>query len=383
MKTNDESSDRPVSASLRGVGKAFETKRGRTVHAVKDVNIEIAEGEYVVIVGPSGCGKSTLIRSIAGLETPTSGTIQLQGRTVYDAEHSINTKADKRNVGMVFQNYALWPHMTVEQNVTYPLRRRKIEKRQRQERVHAVLAALECENFAKRLPAELSGGQQQRVALARALVYEPSILLLDEPLSNLDALLRVSLRTELLRIHRSLGYTGLHITHDQEEALEMGDRVVLMREGAIEQVGPPEEVYSRPVSPYAARFLGVRNNLNVTSTQGKLVHSAGVIHGSGDLTSPHLDGSPLQLFVRPRDTSIAKGLAEDAALNRAEIALNGTLAQVVLGEGGRRQYVVEIGGNLWYAQHGEGENFRPGDQLHVRIPSGLSLLYSGEELVSR
>jgi iron(III) transport system ATP-binding protein len=381
VKTN-ESSDQTTSASLRGLGKAFEAK-GKTVHAVKEVNIEIAQGEYVVIVGPSGCGKSTLIRCVAGLETPTSGTIRLQGKTVYDAQRSINMKVDKRNVGMVFQNYALWPHMSVEQNVAYPLQRRKTHKHEIQKRVHSVLEALECENLAKRLPAELSGGQQQRIALARALVYEPGILLLDEPLSNLDALLRVSLRTELLRIHRSLGYTGLHITHDQEEALEMGDRVVLMREGAIEQVGPPEEVYARPVSPYAARFLGVRNNLKVTANRGRLEHAGGVVSGSGELTSPGLEGQQLELFVRPRDTHIHKGTVSESVTAKGEIALDGTLAQVVLGEGGRRQYLVDIGGIEWFAQHSGGEKIVPGDQVHVCVPLALALVYHGEGLISQ
>src|SRR5918995_977473 len=169
-----EQADVRPSASLTGIRKTFVTK-GKTVDAVKDVDLQISPGEYVVILGPSGCGKSTLIRCIAGLESPTQGRIQLQGRTVYDAERSIDVKANARNVGMVFQNYALWPHMTVEQNVAYPLKMRKVRTPERQKRVGEVLKALECEPLAKRLPAELSGGQQQRIALARALVYEPGI----------------------------------------------------------------------------------------------------------------------------------------------------------------------------------------------------------------
>jgi iron(III) transport system ATP-binding protein len=367
------------SASLQAIRKTFVSK-GKTVHAVKDVDLHITPGEYVVVLGPSGCGKSTLIRCIAGLESPTTGSIELLGRKVYDAKQSINMKANARNVGMVFQSYALWPHMTIEQNVAYPLKMRKVPKKEREERVAAVLKALEVEQLAKRLPAELSGGQQQRIALARALVYEPAILLLDEPLSNLDALLRVSLRAELLRLHRQLGYTALHITHDQEEALEMGDRVVLMREGEIEQMGPPEEVYARPVSPYAATFLGVRNKHTVTIRNGLLEYAGGVVAGSEQLAAGHPDGTRLQLFVRGRDTHVAR--ASNSSTDNAEhIELQGTLAQTVLGEGGRRQYVLDIHGDQWFAQNAEGPQLEVGDTTRVTVPVTKVLLYRDEELV--
>ena len=376
----DGSRAKSISASLAGVGKTF-TAKGRTVDAIKDLNLEVEEGEYVVIVGPSGCGKSTLIRCIAGLESPTDGTISISGKAVYDADKSIDMKVNSRNVGMVFQNYALWPHMTVEQNVEYPLKMRKIPKSERRERVSKVLEALECTQLATRLPAELSGGQQQRVALARALVYEPAVLLLDEPLSALDALLRVSLRTELLRLHRALGYTAIHITHDQEEALEMGDRVVLMREGRIEQCGPPAEVYARPVSPYAANFLGVRNKLNVTKIDGLLRHGAGVIVGSEPLTTNVTGDGNLQLFVRARDTHIRRS-SSGVRSQQGHIEVEGTIAQVVLGEGGRRQYVIDIDGGLWYAQHAEEPDLAPGDSVLVRTSTALALLYEGETLIN-
>jgi iron(III) transport system ATP-binding protein len=377
----DGSRARPISASLAGVGKTF-TAKGRTVDAIKDLNLEVEEGEYVVIVGPSGCGKSTLIRCIAGLESPTDGTISISGKAVYDAEKSIDTKVNSRNVGMVFQNYALWPHMTVEQNVEYPLKMRKVPKEQRRERVSKVLEALECSQLATRLPAELSGGQQQRVALARALVYEPAVLLLDEPLSALDALLRVSLRTELLRLHNALGYTAIHITHDQEEALEMGDRVVLMREGRIEQCGPPAEVYARPVSPYAANFLGVRNKLAVTNVDGVLRHGSGTITGSEALTTNVSGKGELQLFVRARDTHVRRA-ASGVQHQPGDIEVEGAITQVVLGEGGRRQYVIDIDGGLWYAQHAEEPDLAPGDNVLVRASTALALLYEGETLINQ
>ncbi|WP_311215007.1 MULTISPECIES: ABC transporter ATP-binding protein [unclassified Arthrobacter] len=371
---------RPISASLIGVGKSFAAK-GRTVDAVKDLNIDVQQGEYVVIVGPSGCGKSTLIRCIAGLESPTSGTISIGGQPVYDSEKSIDKKVNHRNVGMVFQSYALWPHMTVEQNVEYPLKMRKVPKAKRLARVAKVLETLECTPLAKRLPAELSGGQQQRIALARALVYEPEVLLLDEPLSALDALLRVSLRTELLRLHRDLGYTAIHITHDQEEALEMGDRVVLMREGRIEQIGPPAEVYARPVSPYAANFLGVRNKLTVFKVDGQLRHGGGVILASQGLAEAVTDEGQLQLFVRARDTHVRRA-ESGLALPDGEIEVEGTLAQVVLGEGGRRQYVIDVDGSLWYAQHAEDSDLELGEKVKVRTPAKQTLLYQDEALVN-
>ncbi|WPU09492.1 ABC transporter ATP-binding protein [Pseudarthrobacter oxydans] len=369
-----------ISASLRGVGKSFYAK-GRTEDAIKDLSLEVAKGEYVVVVGPSGCGKSTMIRCIAGLENPTVGEINISGSPVYSAEKSINKKVESRNVGMVFQSYALWPHMTVERNIEYPLKMRKIPKVERRQRVAKVLEALECTKLAKRLPAELSGGQQQRVALARALVYEPEVLLLDEPLSALDALLRVSLRTELLRLHRALGFTAIHITHDQEEALEMGDRIVLMKEGRIEQIGPPAEVYARPISPYAATFLGVRNKLAVYQADGVLWYGAHAISGSETLANAAVADGQLQLFVRARDTHVHRDTPATADIRAGEIEVQGTIAQIVLGEGGRRQYVIDVEDSLWYAQHAADADLVPGDKVRVRAQAGQSLLYQDEKLV--
>jgi iron(III) transport system ATP-binding protein len=259
---------------------------------------------------------------------------------------------------------------------------RKVAKSKRAIRVAEVLEALECEPLAKRLPAELSGGQQQRIALARALVYEPEILLLDEPLSNLDALLRVSLRTELLRLHRALGYTALHITHDQEEALEMGDRVVLMREGRIEQMGPPEEVYASPVSTYAATFLGVRNRIAVAVGRDRLEHNGGVVTGSAPLAAGHAERQALDLFVRSRDTHLFRTASRQATVDPEAIELQGTLAQVVLGEGGRRQYILDIGGAQWFAQHGEDADLQIGDDVTVTVPLASALVYEDDHLVT-
>jgi iron(III) transport system ATP-binding protein len=367
-------SSRTDTAYLSGLRKTF-TAKGRSVHAVDGVDLTVAKGEYVVVLGPSGCGKSTLLRCIAGLEEPTEGQIGLPGHVVYDQAAGVNVSSSRRNVGMVFQNYALWPHMTVEKNVAYPLRMRKVAKGERVRRTGEILQSLECEPLRTRLPAELSGGQQQRVALARALVSEPGILLLDEPLSNLDALLRVSLRAELLRLHRKLGFTALHITHDQEEALEMGDRVVLMREGRIEQMGPPEEVYARPVSPYAANFLGVRNRLEVTATATGLKYTSGTVEGTAALAKAATHGETMELFVRARDVHIAEPSSTRPDAVPDAVRLNGKLAQIVLGEGGRRQYIVDVAGKQWFAQHADSDNVSIGDEVSVVTSRKSLLLY--------
>ncbi|RZL84608.1 MAG: ABC transporter ATP-binding protein [Rhodococcus sp. (in: high G+C Gram-positive bacteria)] len=380
--TRDEKLDAQAtnSAFVAGLGKTFVSK-GRTVRALNNLDLLIARGEYVVVLGPSGCGKSTLLRCIAGLEKPTAGRISLPGQVVFDQATGVDVAPRRRNVSMVFQNYALWPHMTVEKNVAYPLRMRKVPKSNRTRRTSELLKALECEVLAKRLPAELSGGQQQRIALARALVSEPGILLLDEPLSNLDALLRVTLRAELLRLHRKLGFTALHITHDQEEALEMGDRVVLMREGRIEQMGPPEEVYARPVSPYAANFLGVRNRLDVTVGAGRLDYRGGPISGTSPLVDGWKVGDGMQLFVRNRDVHISDVDTAEEHHDAHSIRLEGTLAQIVLGDGGRRQYIVDVGGEQWFAQRADSTELSVGDKVSVTAPRTSLLLYHGEERV--
>lgn len=372
---------RDISAALRTLSKTFRTKR-RDVNALSKIDLHVKRGEYVVVLGPSGCGKSTLIRCIAGLETPTEGTIDLNDRPVFDESQGVDLKPNAREVGMVFQSYALWPHMTVEDNVGYPLRMRKVPREEVKRRVSAVLHTLETEHLAKRLPIELSGGQQQRIALARALVYEPSILLLDEPLSNLDALLRISLRSELLSIHRKLGFTAIHITHDQEEALEMGDRVVLMREGKIEQMGKPEEVYERPISPYAAVFLGVRNRVLGQVVDGRMEYAGAAVAGTEEVVLGANNGDEVELFVRGRDLHVVKldsGTSETAIPDTGKVALDGTVAQVVLGEGGRRQYIIDIRGAEWFAQHAD-ESLAPGDDVRVEFAATSALVYRGDSL---
>jgi sn-glycerol 3-phosphate transport system ATP-binding protein len=220
------------------------------VEAVKGVDLDIADGEFVVLVGPSGCGKSTLLRMVAGLETISSGTLSIGGRVVNDLEPA------ERDIAMVFQNYALYPHMTVYNNLAYGLRNRGMSKPDIDLRVREKARMLEIESFLDRKPRQLSGGQRQRVAMGRALVRDPAAFLLDEPLSNLDAKLRVQMRVEIKQLQRRLRTTSLYVTHDQLEAMTLGDRLVVLSEGRIEQVGTPMEVYERPQTLFVAGFIG-------------------------------------------------------------------------------------------------------------------------------
>src|SRR5436190_11871824 len=230
--------------AYRGVRKEFP---GDAV-ALEDFSLDVADGEFMILVGPSGCGKTTALRLLAGLETASSGRIEVDGRVVNDV-----TPRD-RDIAMVFQNYALYPHMTVERNLAFGLRQRKVPKAEIERRVRELSGMLGLQELLGRRPAQLSGGQRQRVAMGRALVREPKAFLLDEPLSNLDAKLRVQMRAELKRLHQTLGVTTIYVTHDQVEAMTLGDRIVVMADGRIQQEGAPQDVYDRPANVFVAAF---------------------------------------------------------------------------------------------------------------------------------
>jgi ABC-type Fe3+/spermidine/putrescine transport system ATPase subunit len=232
------------------------TKRFGRVTAADNVSFAVQRGEVLSLLGPSGCGKTTTLRMVAGFEKPDAGEVELQQRTVYSAERRINVPPEKRALGMVFQSYAVWPHMTVFDNVAYPLTVRKMSTREIKQRVEETLDQVGLAGFGDRSSMQLSGGQQQRVALARALVYSPRILLLDEPLSNLDAKLRSQMRIELKRLQERVKVTVLFVTHDQIEAMSLSSRLAVMNHGRIEQLGTPQEVYERPSTPYVEDFLG-------------------------------------------------------------------------------------------------------------------------------
>ncbi|MDN5570070.1 MAG: ABC transporter ATP-binding protein [Propionibacteriaceae bacterium] len=241
--------------TLTHLVKEFAGRDGLT-RAVDDVNLETSPGEFITLLGPSGCGKTTTLRMVAGFETPTSGEITLDGADV------TRLTPDKRPMAMVFQSYALFPHLSVYDNIAYGLRLRKMDKAGIDEAVQSVMTSMDLVRFAKRAPNQLSGGQQQRVALARAMVMRPKVLLFDEPLSNLDAKLRVQMRSEIRSVQQRLGITALYVTHDQDEAMALSDRIVVMNHGRIEQIGTPDEIYRQPATVFVADFIGSANFLD-------------------------------------------------------------------------------------------------------------------------
>jgi iron(III) transport system ATP-binding protein len=279
--------------------------------AVRGISFEAREGEFYTLLGPSGCGKTTTLRSIAGLEKPDGGEISIGGETVFSEEQHIFIPVHKRGIGMVFQSYAIWPHLTVFDNVAFPLRHSScgVPRNQIREKVLKALSLVQLEGFAERPAPFLSGGQQQRVALARALVYEPKILLLDEPLSNLDAKLREEMRVELKQLVNRLNITTVYVTHDQAEALALSDRVAVMNQGLIIQEGAPRDIYLQPKDAFTANFLG-----RVNLYQGKVVRSSGT-NGFGmiatvigpvscPLPKEVANGDPVQLMIRPEGIRI-------------------------------------------------------------------------------
>ncbi|HKU84765.1 MAG TPA: ABC transporter ATP-binding protein [Casimicrobiaceae bacterium] len=229
---------------------------GRLIPVLKGIQLDVAAGEFFTLLGPSGCGKTTALRSVAGLETPTGGSIRIDDSVVFDAAGGVNVPPNRREISMVFQSYAIWPHMTVGQNVAFPLETMPLSSAERDERVRNALEMVGLGGFVNRPAPMLSGGQQQRVALARALVKHAKLLLLDEPLSNLDAKLREQMRDELRQLHHRVGTTAIYVTHDQDEALAMSDRIALIREGTIVEIGTPENLYLRPKRRFTAEFLG-------------------------------------------------------------------------------------------------------------------------------
>ena len=290
-----------VAVKLKNIVKAFEE-----VVAVNDFSEEIHDGEFVTLLGPSGCGKTTILRMVAGFEKPTSGEIYFDDQLISGGKTFL--PPEKRGISMVFQNYAVWPHMTVFDNVAYPLTIHRIPKDELKTKVEHALKLMHLENYADRLPGQMSGGQQQRVALARALVAEPKLLLLDEPLSNLDAKLRESMRFEIKRLQKELGITVIYVTHDQTEAMAMSDRIFVMNRGILQQAGTPAEIYNSPVNPFVADFLGKVDFFKGEAENGRIV-----LPEMGSQTLAYTGDKTGHVYVAIRPENIK--LAEDGILS--------------------------------------------------------------------
>ena len=333
--------------SLKDVRKNY----GKT-EVIHGVSIDIADGEFVVIVGPSGCGKSTLLRMVAGLEEITAGTIEIGGKVVNDLEPRA------RDIAMVFQNYALYPHMSVFDNMAYGLRIAGVRGDDLKARVAKAAEMLDLSALLDRKPRQLSGGQQQRAALARAIVSDPKVLLLDEPLSNLDARLREDMQVELIEIHKRLGLTTLFVTHDQEEALSLSDRIILINQGRIEQQGAPAEIYARPGTEFASSFLGSANLLPATVENGRDGPEAVLADGQRlALPKDSTATGAITVALRQEDLSMSPPTAE---------GLNATVrARVFLGA--RNRYVVTVAGMPVRVLTANDVAFRSGDAVSISI----------------
>lgn len=331
---------------VEGLGKTFPGRPPVTV--VEDLDLEIEQGEFLVLLGPSGCGKTTTLRCLAGLESPTTGRIAFAEKVVFDGDRGIEVAPNKRNIGMVFQSYALWPHMTVRKNIGYPLKVRGRKQELKDGWVDKTADLVDCGALLDRYPAQLSGGQQQRVALARGLVARPDLVLFDEPLSNLDARLRDSVRAELHELHQRLRYTAVFVTHDQSEALALGDRLAIMNKGRIEQFDTPQVVFERPGTEYVAAFIGMSNRLQVQ--RGHDGWSTAGVALVGEPGDQPLCGDAGVLRLRSDDLVVARpGTAPPAGSTVLP-------AHVVDAEYGGRHMdvVVRVGG----------------DRLHARVPCG-------------
>ena len=342
-----------ASVELRGL-----TKRYGNQAVVDDISLRIEHGLLVCLLGPSGCGKTTTLRLIAGFVEPSAGEIAVGDRVVSSLARTL--PPEQRNMSMIFQSYALWPHMTVTENVAYGLTLRKLDKSVISQKVKGILATTKLEALAERYPGELSGGQQQRVALARALIVEPQTLLLDEPLSNLDANLREEMRFEIRRLHDEYRYTTVYVTHDQSEAMTTSDLIAVMNLGKIEQLGSPEEIYDRPRSEFVARFIGSSNIVKGKALDATHVEVAGVaLRCNGD---PLLPAATTALSIRQHEITLSAG--QPAGDNTVPATV---VRHVFLGNS--RDYMVELadGTQLRVVTSAE-QNVPQGDKVWLHLP---------------
>lgn len=362
------------------ISQLSKTYKKNGMPAVDNFDLEVEAGELVVLLGPSGCGKTTLLRCVAGLERPDSGRVTFGDVAVFDSiSGAKDVPTHKRDIGMVFQNYALWPHMTVGRNVAYPMLTRGHSKAAVKAQVVKTLALVECEAYVDRFPSDLSGGQQQRIALARAMSANPAVLLFDEPLSNLDFRLRAQLRQDIRNLHRTTGFTGLYVTHDQTEALQVGDRVVVMRAGRPVQIGSPIEVFSRPATPYVARFLGI-NNSALLKFNGVTGHWQVADHPETAPTGlPARPDGFHELYVRSSDIELAPANTKSLGANDALLAEG--MVQDVVYSGEHSEWIIDLGFGTWSATAAARTwPYKAGDRVAVTFDRDTALLYpKGQE----
>jgi iron(III) transport system ATP-binding protein len=343
-----------------GLVKTFGEQR-----ALDRVTFSVEHGELFTLLGPSGCGKSTTLMSIAGFQQPDEGRIVVDEETFFDAPRRVNVAAERRNLGIVFQSYAVWPHMTVFENLAFPLKVRKLKRQEIRVRVHEVLELVEMRDFANRYPHQLSGGQQQRVALGRALAYSPSVLLLDEPFSNLDAKLRERARTWVKELQQNLGLTTIFVTHDQDEALSMSDRVVVMSAGRIQQIGTPEEVYRAPANRFVAEFVGRVNLIDGVIASRDGTRALVDVDSSHRLavTTPDAGALTGQVTVAVRPEAVTLVRFDDATTNGTNTWDASVHAVAFLGD--HYEYELEAGAISLTVQSAQRV---PGERIKVHIP---------------
>lgn len=358
-------------------------KRFGEVTAVSGISLDVPRGVFLTLLGPSGCGKTTTIRMIAGLDRPDEGTISLGGSLV--SSKDVLVPPEKRNIGMVFQSYAVWPHMTVADNVAFPLRMKKTPRREIAQRVADMLSLVGLRGLENRLPTQLSGGQQQRVALARALVANPSVFLLDEPLSNLDAKLREGMRLEISSLQKRLGITTIYVTHSQEEALTMSDLIAVMNNGRIVQLGRPLDIYKDPETPFVAGFIGLASFVSgqlIDKEHDYLVirlENDDIIRSSKGHALDTVGGTAVQVMVRPEDIHLEvsdkdpEAISSDSMNNR----ISGTIRQIAF-SGNIVHYFVEVVGlsELVRVQNVPTDKFGLHDQVQLVFSPRAAHTYS-------
>lgn len=360
--------------NVAGLTKVYDD-HGEAVRAVDGISLSVRPGEFVTLLGPSGCGKTTTLRMIAGLEVPTAGEISISGELVYSGSSGLDVPVHRRDISLVFQSYALWPHMTVAENVAFPLRMLKVPRAERAVRVDEALSLVGLAGYQARYASALSGGQQQRVALARALVKRARLLLLDEPLSNLDARLRLEMRKELTELQGKIGITTIYVTHDQEEALSMSSRVVVMQHGQVVESASPTDLYLRPASVFGAEFIGhahvwpgriekcFGDHVTVSTSHGQMLSLGRV--------SEMVSGEPVSVVFRPESLRLrdsqAQSPAGDATAGTHENILHGTVEGAFFA-GRYTQYTVRVGTDHVRIEEPSMMRFRPSQKVQIVVP---------------